>query len=372
MKPETVLFLGAGASQRAGYPLASGLLPAVKKAALETRGVQFKGAWKEWEEFREGTEGLLRRLLSNPNPEVVLSVVDLMDVGVTAEDEDQWAKDWVRAQEDMEGAAESQERHYADAGRDALTEARKARRRLLTAVDEFFAGKHYAETKPESRARRDYLRDRLLPELQNGDAVVTTNWDTMAEWILGGEGLWSPFSGYGFRCNLADGLVPYVTRPLPEDLPKDSQITLLKLHGSYGWRRKDDEHIYLEHARFLQHLPFRFDKTDLCFRDAAEPDIGVFDELALLYPSYLKQIRGPELQEIWYLAGQAFNHTKRVKILGYSLPLADGAVRSLLVPLRFRLSDNDVEVEVVDRSSAVLSRWEEFLGRAVKLTKEEV
>ena len=52
--------------------------------------------------------------------------------------------------------------------------------------------------------------------------------------------------------------------------------------------------------------------------------------------------------------------------------MADGAVRSLLVSLRFRLSDNDVEVEVVDRSSAVLSRWEEFLGPAVKLTKEEV
>ncbi len=45
MEPETVLFLGDGASQRAGYPLASKLLPAVEKAALSTPMVQFKEAW---------------------------------------------------------------------------------------------------------------------------------------------------------------------------------------------------------------------------------------------------------------------------------------------------------------------------------------
>src|SRR2546430_1456147 len=83
--PETVFFLGAGASACVGYPLGAELLPSLSREVESSSLVNFQGAWKNWKQFRiSAKEALLKddrlaRLLLNPNPEIALSAIDLMD-----------------------------------------------------------------------------------------------------------------------------------------------------------------------------------------------------------------------------------------------------------------------------------------------------
>jgi len=50
------------------------------------------------------------------------------------------------------------------------------------------------------------------------------------------------------------------------------------------------------------------------------------DPSLLLYPSFLKRMRTPELHQVWYLAGDAVRAAKRVVVIGYSLLEADAAI----------------------------------------------
>jgi hypothetical protein len=80
-----VLLLGAGASKCAGYPLANELIPAIKREAETTSLYNLKSPWSAWEEFVRAQHGALALLLNNPNREVVLSVVDLCEIGSVEE-----------------------------------------------------------------------------------------------------------------------------------------------------------------------------------------------------------------------------------------------------------------------------------------------
>ena len=92
--PETVFFLGAGASVCLDYPLGSELLPALSREVASTSLVNFRNAWERWRDFTLATKRAfktgdrLARLLLNPNPEIALSTIDLMDAALQWEDED--------------------------------------------------------------------------------------------------------------------------------------------------------------------------------------------------------------------------------------------------------------------------------------------
>ena len=84
-----VLIFGAGASKRAGYPLANELLDRVGESASESSSIQFRDAWQAWESFRESVPASLRLIAYNSNPEVVLSLPDLYHLAVESEDDQQ-------------------------------------------------------------------------------------------------------------------------------------------------------------------------------------------------------------------------------------------------------------------------------------------
>jgi hypothetical protein len=73
-----VLFLGAGASFRAGYPLANDLLPTIEATAVKSK-VSIQDAWRKWRSFRDAASGPLALALRHTNPEVVLSQIDLLE-----------------------------------------------------------------------------------------------------------------------------------------------------------------------------------------------------------------------------------------------------------------------------------------------------
>lgn len=88
-------------------------------------------------------------------------------------------------------------------------------------------------------------------------------------------------------------------------------------------------------------------------------------------PSYLKSLHTPVLQEIWQLAVEALHSADQVKIIGYSLPESDGAVRTLLNPLRSRLGGGNAQVVVVNDDPNALDRWKDLLGDRAELRREK-
>ena len=401
-----VLWIGAGASIPAGYPSALALLGRLEEAA--TTGVVEEGvrkAWRRFADFRDSATGIERTLLFSPNPEVVLSLPDLLEAARLADDERieseilrptmhalrastaGQAKDYATAAI----AGERIEREYNREERLRLEQGRKARDALLHVLNDFFATRHYEDHTPAGYKRRDYLR-RELAELREGDVVITTNWDTMIERTLLEEARWSPFDGYGFESRLTP--IPPEVREIVShghdwpDLPmlptwasKTSRVQVLKIHGSFGWRVpmtfgpkvEAPGRVYLDHAELLQLMPLLRpgsaaspQQGDLCLLwDEAEPSSYLGDRPLFIYPSYLKQIGGATLQQIWYDSHEALRKASKVRIIGASLPDADSAVRALLNPLRYRLAAGEVTVTVDDPSRRTHERWRLFLGESV-------
>jgi hypothetical protein len=72
-----VLFLGAGASRAAGYPLASELMTAIEQDALAANNIELRDAWNRWLSVKNSAPPELQILLDHPNPEMTLSFLDL-------------------------------------------------------------------------------------------------------------------------------------------------------------------------------------------------------------------------------------------------------------------------------------------------------
>ena len=281
-----VLILGAGASNKAGYPLARNLIDAVGTEASGTPNLNYQDAWKFWENYRENTSGLIRSLVYSSNPEIVLSVPDLFEITIEAEDQHQFEKALKNLDEQTDKSITEYKSYLDSDSRRQLQAAVSARYRFLTCLDWFLRDRHVQDAKNPDQ--RTYLK-KLFNGLQKGDAVITLNWDTTAELTLGEAGFWNPIDGYGFSKQL-------VHRPhdlaepqtLPHNFPK-SEVKVLKLHGSFGWHLEQQQVVF-EQAGYLAHFSFKYEGADLFLYDTSESDIGPPEEFALLYPSFFKRI----------------------------------------------------------------------------------
>lgn len=351
-----VILLGAGASKAAGYPLASELISSIESEAHSSRQLNLQKAWKEWDGYLQRASGNLRLLLSCQNPEVVLSVPDLCEAARDASDlsvrrEVKRAVDPVEIQRINE--------YWDSSERAALSEAIDAREHFLACLHWYFALKHHCDARPDCRNRRGYLH-RLLAQLAPGDVVATFNWDTTIERTLAEQRRWHPVTGYGFERELRVGRSEGVTTPLPHNVPRSSEITVLKLHGCFGWYRTSVAGgLYFGSSYFLDEFEFDGHRSSLV--DPAEP-IGPPNASVLAYPSFLKQFGVVEMQKIWSLADATLQRADRVEVWGYSFPESDAAARTLLNVLRARLDRREVTVAVHDPDSQARGRWEEFLG----------
>lgn len=366
---KTVLLFGAGASKRAGYPLTAELLTAVEMWATTTTQRGPGEEWSEWIAFRDSPEnGLVRPLLNAPNPEIALSVLDLIEGADT-----DYLRARLRAAKNTDNANQADRKknretyeaikaksNLLDEGR--VSRAAKARNSLLRCIEHFMILMGYEEV--GCRDSRDYLKN-LFERLQPGDVLISFNWDFASEQTLGEMGRWNPTTGYGFEKRLSRGSnsLGRVERMI---IP--SAITVLKPHGSIGWRTpwNQPSPVFFDDAYFLNHLRVRIeDEDNVAFFDPEFHRLS-HENSMLVAPTFLKQIPAAvETQQIWYTAASALARADRVEIYGYSLPLSDAAARLLLNPLRFRLSERSVEVVVTDPSPETRENWDEFMGAKV-------
>jgi hypothetical protein len=312
--PSRVLFLGAGASARAGYPLANDLLPTIEATAIRSAGA-IREAWRKWKWFRDAANGPLGLALRHTNPEVVLSQIDLLETarGHFRDHFKEGKGD--SAFEKMFADEEVPSEFYKSTADEEISQVTEVRYRIIDCLEDFFRWRHHFDSLEGNRHLRDYLRQ-YLSGLRDGDVVITLNWDSAAESSLAEIGKWNPLDGYGFERNLLldSGIDP---RPLPEGCEEQkSAIKVLKLHGSVGRHLTRDHRIYFSNPYFLQGFDFRYDGEPLPLFDPLAPEIGPDRGRVLAYPSFLKRLEGVEMQWLWALCGQCFRDSGKGRVRG--------------------------------------------------------
>lgn len=362
-----VLFLGAGTSIDAGYPIASTLLDAIEKEMASGADVLTKDSWTRFDNFRKSATAPLSHILNSPNPEVVLSYPDLLVSALRARDweTNQRLREAIRRYDQK--AVDQIAQEFEAPEREDLWQGLQARHDLLKCLHFFLGARNCADAQEEAAAQRDYLR-RELSWLSAGDVIITTNWDTLAERILAERLLWSPVDGYGFPRQI---VCARESSTLPAWFPMKSALLVLKLHGSFGWHvvaghsHYDDVlgYIFLDFDEFLSHFPFFGGDERLFVPDTSEPaQFQPENDPLIVYPSFLKQLEGVGIQTVWEQARLALEVATEVRIVGASLPDSDAALRSLLNPLRFGAAKGAVSIAVHNPDSDARTRWREFLG----------
>lgn len=325
---------------------------------MDSNNPSIEASWCDFDRYRRQAQGAMAELLHSPNPEIVLSTIDLLDAARET-DVDNWFR-----QAFERGEEELPEFPYT-AGSTEREDASVARRRFLDCLDAYFGSRHWRDSEALREGKLDYL-GRELSWLECGDVVITTNWDTLAERLLAQAKKWHPAAGYGFQVD--------IERPgksLPNWVRRPPEVKVLKLHGSFGWNRRSGRgRVYLRWADYLQHLFLGPEKDWLLVRDRNE--VRTTETSLLAYPSYLKRVETAELQEIWHQASAAVACANEVKIIGYSLPESDTALRVLLNPLRFKLQEGATEITVVEPAADARRRWENSLGPEVRFDEQPI
>ena len=364
-----VLVLGAGASVGAGYPVASELMERVGKEAIASRDCRLERSWAQWQEIQGGFDGPLGALLRDPNPEIALSAIDLCRFSL-AEEYDRQSKEIVSAINALPSDPDSEQRapEYRPESKE-LQRIDNARRQLLQCLHWYFVWQHHQDGSDERMQRRKYLTD-ILASLDDGDVVITFNWDTTAERTLGCRGKWRPHDGYGFRQPLRYAYAHSPGAELSLELVGNSTIPVLKLHGSVGWALDRGRLRFLKYE-YLDRFGFRLSDTPVEITDTTPLYLDPPGQFALAYPSYLKSTMTTEIDEIWLQADSAMRSADRVDVYGYSLPHADIAARTLFRPLRERIRRGAVDrVAIHDKSESTLDTWCRFLGDGIELLRE--
>jgi hypothetical protein len=188
------------------------------------------------------------------------------------------------------------------------------------------------------RTNNASLYQRLASEvIQDGDVVITFNYDVSLDRELRKAGKWEISNGYGFDLGISD-------------MPK-SGTKLLKLHGSTNWM--DSSFGGIGAGTFSQ----GFGWNPMCSRPVLlprefgflgyegvtdpEPVGGVTRSGSMVLMSRNKRFyvstsinpreREPFWSTLWGQADTALRNANEVVIIGYSLPDADAEARRLLL-----------------------------------------
>jgi hypothetical protein len=366
-----VYFIGSGFSIDVGYPSNKKLLDKIGEEARDNREVRVRHAWNRFEgwveKFRHSEGSPIRAIFESSNPELILTIPDLL-VATLEENDLNIFEDLREARSrNDESAIHEINMRWEHPLREKLTECQLVIEDFQLLLDYFFSYKHCRDSKLTSTEKWGYVHNGMKV-LEEGDIVITTNWDTIAERTLMEQRKWFPSDGYGFQVNILCG-PEFNPQPLPYDLTKPSQVKVLKLHGSIGWCSLDDNNsICLRSANYLQHLH----PEGMVIWDVNEQNaVGSHENFVFVGPSYLKKLKGPIIQSIWQQATEAISTAEQVAIVGYSLPYADISVRVLLNVLQKRLSEGSVKVKVVDPDKSILNWWRDFLGPKMEPIKEK-
>lgn len=154
---KTVLFLGAGASADAGYPVTAHLLREMESHVSDTPFHQDRKDWELFKEFRESTNEPLSTILRSSNPELVLTIPDLLEAALNDGDAENRRQVKAAVQNGNQDNLENIHAYWNDPRRDQLAQGVLAKRAFQRLADNFFSHKHCYDSQDSGRNRRCYL-----------------------------------------------------------------------------------------------------------------------------------------------------------------------------------------------------------------------
>lgn len=181
----------------------------------------------------------------------------------------------------------------------------------------------------------------LARQLTTIDNVVSLNYDCLIDRALceaAGSRFAADRGGYGVE--VASG-GDHWKGTAKGRAPKGS-ITLLKLHGSLNW------------ADNASPLPLRTSIYNKVPEGVIQP------------PLTNKPVTAEPFRTVWREARRSVRSARRLILIGYSMPIADGLVRSLLWT---DLTSNLAEVIIVEPNAETRARHVEFFTRLAKRPK---
>lgn len=175
----------------------------------------------------------------------------------------------------------------------------------------------------------------LARRLYVGDVVISLNYDCVMDDALREHAgfRFDPGRG-GYGLDVATGAEAW--RRSGRGKRARGSIQLLKLHGSLNWRGPSVP------------LNLRSEPYEPVAHGVIAP------------PLTNKPVTDPPLSEIWRKARTIVGRMRRLVIVGYSMPAADGLVRALLAT---DLSTYLEDIVVVDPGEETLTRHVDFFGR---------
>ena len=157
-------------------------------------------------------------------------------------------------------------------------------------------------------------------------SIVTTNYDLIPEEIckriqIGGLELPAENVDFGFPWRDAeDGSIHF--------RPSGAKLGIYKLHGSLNWLQCAlCEHIYINPVGEIAALGF--DPTPKGF-NTCHCSYWPLKQV-IVAPSMVRDIRDPNIRQIWMAALEALRLADEWVAIGYSMPAEDIAIRSLLI-----------------------------------------
>lgn len=337
--------LGAGVSKTVGYPLAHELFDDI--GAFLARGESDAALGREWREVCEwlnsNADPLLADAYRTKDLEAVLTVLDLAWIlflhrlhALAVRQGGVRPASIVLLDKESKSAESLIEPHW------------RAHRVVLRSLEAYLRFKHNEGLSAFPGTDWQWLR-RFAAKLGVGDFVLTFNYDATVERALLPRGMWNPEDGYGFRVSLWKSK----TDPSPVEWPP-SRVKVVHLHGAGGWYARPFDYFRMAEADWRSPPP---EYEDLARVAGAEP-VSLDDRFlkglgieahdrwyyrgrdtneyqVLLYPSFVKGFggegRSAVLVKVWRLAAEALRKAEDITIIGYSLPEADIAARTLLL-----------------------------------------
>jgi len=345
---KTAYILGAGASNHAGFPLASGLPTFLRREWGKTANLTLRKDGGFFFDCYDSFEDL--RILSGV--ESFGTVLDAMAMDAEARAAripPQLRCDLEQVLDRWSGRPSSGHR-AATACATLITHAFKLQSDFVR--DQLFHSNDSASGPREEALSR--VAGQWADSVASGDCIVTFNWDLFNELALWRAEKWHYSDGYGIR--------------LHAEIPRTAPVKIFKLHGSINWALANG---IVNRGLWLDDLAFYFDGiADQDYHTQRRPP-GVTSARgpSLVTPSYLKNTTAiRELDQVWSKARSALASARAVVVIGYSLPEAD---QNAVEMITSALAENDAlqEITVVLKSDRqAFARWKKLAERAGKRT----
>jgi hypothetical protein len=342
-----VIFLGAGASVDAGYPLTSNLYKVLESDHKNSPNVTDREAWHKFSATIDGIKLNYAEFSDCENIEYLMTILSL-------------SHSFHEGKSIPNSIADAKEHFdkFIESNKTAST-YEAAKNSFAICIESTFAQMDY----DMGEERFIYLKDFFKKNLKSDDTIITTNYDLLSERCLQKEGMWNVHDGYGFKVSFRDKDAFLRKKNKNEKInaynSKNSNVKILKLHGSVGWLNGENK-IVIDTSSMQHHISKYWEDENY------SPTI--YDNKHLILPDFIKYSGNETMTSIWAQAQQAILNANEAHIIGFSLPEYDANIRTLLLPLRTKIIEDKckVHIYILNTDKASKNRWINLLTDNIK------